>query len=174
MAESKYGKYICTELIPSIPLPEYREWERDMIGTGLVDGHRRRMEHLVWTDGSVIPGAFYSEIVWLWGQDMPNQGPRMTEEEMKKFIEANPNAAHGGPPPHAHPFPELLSFFGTDPENPDELGCEVEFWLEDEQYFMTKSFVVYIPANVVHCPLKMKDMTKGLFHYTIGPGDTYV
>ena len=152
MAESKYGKFICTELIPNIPLPDYREWERDMIGKAWHEGYRRGMEHIVWTDGSVIPGAFYSEIVWLWGKDMPNQrqGPRMTEEEMKAFLEKYPAAAQGVPP-HAHPFPELLSFFGPDPDNPEELGCEVEFWLEDEQYFMTRSFVVYIPAlSLIH------------------------
>ena len=34
MADSKYGKYICTELKKDVPLPPYREWERDMIGGG--------------------------------------------------------------------------------------------------------------------------------------------
>jgi hypothetical protein len=176
MAKSKYGKYICTELIKDIPLPDYREWERDMIGKGLVDGYRRGMEHIVWTDTKVVPGAFYSEIVWLWSPSMPNQRPRpqFTEAELKKLREQNPKAPQGMPP-HKHPFPELLSFFGLDLEHPEELNGEVEFWMEDEKYVFDKSFVVYIPPNVMHCPLKVQYGTaKGYFHYTIGPGEMYV
>jgi len=173
MAKSKYGKYICTELMKNVPLPPYREWERDMIGDGLVDGFHRGMEHVVWTDSNVVPGGFYSEIVWLWGQKMPNQRPRpkLSEAEIKKMMK---RPGGQGVPPHAHPFPELLSFFGLDFEHPEELNAEVEFWLEDEKYVMTKSFVVYIPSNVTHCPLKVNIKGKGLFHYTIGPGGEYV
>ncbi len=172
MAKSKYGHLICTELMPNVPLPPYREWERDMIGDGLVDGYHRGMEHVVWTDEKVVPGGFYSEIVWLWGQKMPHQRPRpvLTPEQMK---EAAKRPGGQGVPPHAHPFPELLSFFGLDMEHPDKLNGEVEFWLEDEKYVFDKSFCVYIPPNVTHCPLRVKIET-GLFHYTIGPGAMYV
>ncbi|OGO00845.1 MAG: hypothetical protein A2Y58_05480 [Chloroflexi bacterium RBG_13_51_52] len=177
MAKTKYGHLICTELMPNVPLPPYREWERDMIGDGPVDGYHRGMEHVVWTDENVVPGGFYSEIVWLWGQKMPNQRPRSrpTEAEIKEMIKKNPQMAQAaqGVPPHAHPFPELLSFFGLDLEHPEELNGEVEFWLEDEKYILTKSFVVYIPPNVTHCPLKVR-METGLFHYTIGPGAMYI
>jgi len=167
MAESKYGKYICTELKKKITLPGYREFENTMIGQDLVNGKRRMMEHVVWTDSEVMPGSFYSECVWLWSRDMPNvmQMPVMTPEQMKKFE---------GVPPHAHPFPELLSFFGTDMEHPEELNGVVEFWLEDEKFLLDKSFVVYIPANMTHCPLKTIEQRKPFFHFTIGPGDMYV
>jgi hypothetical protein len=172
MAKSKYGHLICTELMPNVPLPTYREWERPMIGDGPVDGFHRGMEHVVWTDEKVVPGGFYSEIVWLWGQSMPNQRPRpkLTPEQIKEMM-SKPGGQ--GVPPHAHPFPELLSFFGLDMDHPEKLNAEVEFWLEDEKYVMDKSFVVYIPANVTHCPLKV-NMQTGLFHYTIGPGATYI
>ena len=65
MAESKYGKYICTELKKDIKLPGYRDFETTMIGQGKVEGLRRAMEHVVWTDTEVMPGSFYSECVWL-------------------------------------------------------------------------------------------------------------
>jgi hypothetical protein len=174
MAKSKYGHLICTELMKNVPLPPYREWERDMIGEGLVNGFHRGMEHVVWTDANVVPGGFYSEIVWIWGQKMPNiqPRPRFSEAELKKIRAQNPQAAQGVPP-HAHPFPELLSFFGLDMDHPERLNAEVEFWMEDEKYVMDKSFVVYIPAGVTHCPLKVTVDT-GLFHYTIGPGGEYI
>jgi hypothetical protein len=166
MAESKYGKYICTELKKNIDLPVYREWEKDIIGQGKQKGFRRGMEHVVWTDAEVMPGAFYSECVWLWPSTFPDQMPRpaMTPEQMK----------NAGVPPHAHPFPELLSFFGTDMEHPEELYGEVEFWLEDEKFILDKSFVVYIPAGMTHCPLRTLRNERGFFHFTIGPGEMYV
>jgi len=173
MAKSKYGKYICTELKKNIPLPVYREWERDMIGDGLWEGYHRGLEHVVWTDAKTVPGSFYSEMVWQWPGTFPNQRPRpvLTPEQIKEMMK---KPGGQGVPPHSHPFPELLSFFGTDTEHPEELNGEVELWLEDEQYIFTKSFVVYIPANVTHCPLKIHRMDKPFFHYTIGPGGTYV
>ena len=68
MAESKYGKYIVTELTKDIQLPGFRAGERGMLGQGEVDGKRRFMEHVFWLDGNVIPGAFYGEAVWFWPQ----------------------------------------------------------------------------------------------------------
>ena len=59
-------------------------------------GQRRRMEHLVWMDTNVIPGAFYAEAVWFWPQ------PQIIDPEAAK--------KHPGIPPHSHPFPELLSY----------------------------------------------------------------
>ena len=75
--------------------------------------------------------------------------------------------------PHAHEFTEILTMFGTNMDDPSDLGAEIEFWLEDEQFFLTKSFLVYIPAGMTHCPLKMHRMDAPIFHYTIGPGQKY-
>jgi hypothetical protein len=161
MAEGKYGPYIVTDLYMNFDLPPEREWERAIMGRGMLNGQRRMMEHLVWMDTNVIPGAFYAEAVWFWPQA---QATIIDPEEMKK---------HPGIPPHSHPFPELLSYYGTDMEHPEELYAQVEFWLEDEKYVFDKSFVCYIPAGVTHCPLKMLNMTRPIFHYTMGPGQNY-
>jgi len=159
MAEGKYGPYIVTELYTKFDLPPEREWERAIMGRGMLDGQRRRMEHLVWMDTRVIPGAFYAEAVWFWPQP--------------QIIDPEAATKHPGIPPHTHPFPELLSYYGTDMEHPEELYAEIEFWLEDEKYVFDKSFVCYIPAGVKHCPLKMHNATRPIFHYTMGPGQNY-
>ncbi len=161
----KYGKYICTELKSDIQLPGYRAGEREMLGQGLLDGKRRFMEHVVWMDSTVLPGAFYAEGVWFWPQARENMPIRkLTPEEAKK----NPVLA-----PHSHAFPELLSYFGTNTDDPSDLGGVIEFWLEDEQFIMEKSFVVYIPENVRHCPLKTLRIDRPMFHFTMGPGQMY-
>jgi len=166
MAKSKYGKYICTELKKNIELPGYRAGEREMLGQGTVGGKRRFMEHMLWLDKNVLPDAFYCEAVWFWPQAMKDMLPRrpLTPEEEKK----NPVLA-----PHSHPFPELLSYFGTNPDDPSDLGGIVEFWLEDEKYVFDKSFVVYIPEGVTHCPLRTLKIERPMFHFTTGPGQLY-
>jgi hypothetical protein len=161
MAEGKYGKYITTELFTDFQLPAGREWEKAIMGRGLLNGKRRTMEHMVWMDQRVIPGAFYCEAVWFWPQAAP------------KVVDPESASKSPGIPPHVHSFPELLSFYGTDLEHPEELYCDIEFWMEDEKYVFNKSFVVYVPENVKHCPLKMHNMTRPIFHYTMGPGQNY-
>jgi len=55
--------------------------------------------------------------------------------------------------PHNHDFEEYLVFLGTNPEDPQDLGGEVELWIEDEKYIITKSTAVFIPRGLYHCPL---------------------
>jgi len=166
MAEPKYGKYICTELKKNIELPGFRAGERARLGQGEVEGKRRFMEHVVWMDSEVIPGAFYAEAVWFWPQAMKAMPPmrKLPPEEEKK----NPVLA-----PHSHPFPELLSYFGTNTDDPSDLGGVIECWMEDEKYVFDKSFVGYIPENVRHCPLRTLRVDRPMFHFTMGPGQMY-
>jgi hypothetical protein len=80
----------------------------------------------------------------------------------------------GGIMPHAHPFIEIFSYMGTNVDDPSDLGGEIEFWLEDEKFILTKSFMVYIPANMEHCPLVFHRFDRPMFHLTLGSGEMYV
>lgn len=147
MAESKYGKYICTELKEEVRLKEAE-----------VAPDKRIMDHIIWMDNEVIPGAFYSEVVWFWPGRI---GP---PEEMRK---------RPGLLAHSHSFDEVLAYLGTDPKDPQDLGGEIEFWLEDQQFNLTQSFMVYIPAGMKHCPLKHITIDRPIVHFTMGPGQMY-
>jgi hypothetical protein len=153
MAESKYGKYIVTELKEDIQLPDFRQ--REEIGQGPLDGARRRMEHVIWMDSEVVPGSFYSECVWFW----PGETPPPEEID--------------GVPAHTHPFDEVITFFGTNFEDPHDLGGEIELWLEDEKFVLTKSFLAYVPAGMKHCPLKILRIDRPMFHFTLSPSKMY-
>lgn len=163
MAQSKYGPYIQTDIKAKIKLPGFRDGEGPNIGQGLLNGQRRVMEHLFWLDKEEFPfqGAFYSEIVWFWPQARKEI---LTPEQMAK---------RPGVPPHVHPFPEILCYLGTDMKNPYDLNGEIEFWLGDEKFNLTRSFLVYIPPGMKHCPLKHLRMDKPLFHFTMGSGEEY-
>ena len=58
--------------------------------------------------------------------------------------------------PHAHSCGETLMFFGSDINNPRDLGGEVEFWIEDEKYLITKSCTIFIPPMLQHAPMWTK------------------
>jgi hypothetical protein len=158
MAESEYGKYIVTKLKENIQLPNFRPGEYLPQPT---PGIRRRMNHVIWMDSDVAPGAFYSECVWFFPEK------DISPEEQNKVPKG------GGPEAHTHPFEEVITFFGTNFDDPHDLGGEIELWLEDEQFVMDKSFLAYIPAGMRHCPLKIRRIERPMFHFTLGPGQSY-
>ena len=156
MSEGKYSKYIVTDLKKEIKLPGFRAGE---VLTGLPPGQRRRMNHIIWMDDEVVPGSsIYSELVWFFPDKMINV------EQINRG---------GGPKAHAHPFSEIITFFGTNYDNPEELGAEVELWLEGEQYVLDRSFLCFVPAGMEHCPLYLRNVQRPVFHFTIGPGSQY-
>ena len=170
---SKYGKYITTELKRNVVMPGYKGPQ--LIRQGYADGHRLALEHVIWMDNEVLPGAFYGEYTWQWPTTMKDQAqiqrppaPELVTPELVK------SGKVPGIAPHAHPFVEIFTYFGTNVDDPSDLGGEIEFWLEDEKFVFTKSFMVYIPANMEHCPLVFRRMDAPMFHMTLGSGDSYI
>ena len=147
MTNTKYGHLICTELTE-----EARQ--KDLA----LEGSDRMKEHVIWMDSEVIPGAMYSECVWF------SPGFLDSPEEMRK---------REGLGAHTHPFDEVIGFFGTDLNDPYDLGGEIELWLEDEKFEMKNSFLAHVPAGMKHCPLKNIAQDRRMFHFTLGPGKEY-
>ena len=68
-------------------------------------------------------------------------------------------AGHG---PHKHRDPEVIVALGTDPDHPQELGAEFEVYMgpEMEKHVVNKPALVYIPANLIHCPFRVTKVTR--------------
>jgi len=96
------------------------------------DEYEKRATRILWLEDEIIKGAFSVICSWYW---------KATETE--------------GSPSHTHDFDEVIGFIGSDPQNPQELGGEVEFWLEDEKYMLTKSCLIFAPGGLRHCPLRV-------------------
>jgi len=144
MAKTKYGKYFVTDAKGKLNLPSYRhETEEESGGNSTC---------LTFIDASVVPGAFYSECAWFWSASAPGK------------VEAEA---------HTHNFDELVAFFGTNREDPHDLCGEIELWLEDEKHILTRSFVVFIPAGMKHCPLIVRRVDRPIFHFTAGTRGKY-
>jgi hypothetical protein len=137
MAELKYQKYIITEAKAPESIPSYRHESAEVSSPGMT-----RLASLG-EDG--LPGAPHLGCMWF----LPR--PRNISE--KPGVEA-----------HTHNFDEILGFYGCDPYDPSDLNGEVEFWIEDEKYLLTKSCIIYIPKGIKHCPLFIRRLDKPLFH----------
>jgi mannose-6-phosphate isomerase-like protein (cupin superfamily) len=57
---------------------------------------------------------------------------------------------------HSQDFDEIFLFIPTDPHDTLNLGGEVETWLGDEKFSITKSSSVYVPKGVPHNPQYFK------------------
>jgi mannose-6-phosphate isomerase-like protein (cupin superfamily) len=139
MAESKYQKYILTDL----KLPEDAQ-ER-------AAEYSERATRILWLEDWVMKGAPSIITSWYW---------KATETE--------------GTPSHAHDFDEVLGFFGSDPQNPHDLGGEVEFWLEDEKYILKNSCLIFVPKGLRHCPLRVVKVDRPIFFLAVSTTSEYV
>jgi hypothetical protein len=108
-------------------------------------------------DSKVIPGAFYMETAWFW----PGNWPAYKGEA-------------GVVKEHSHEFAEAIAFVGTNPEDINDLGGEVELWIDGKQNIMDRSFLAFIPAGTKHCPLTIRRVDRPIFHFTAGMRGSYV
>ena len=84
-------------------------------------------------NNQIAQGAFFYRVHWM----LPGGEP----EEI-------------GHPPHIHKKAELLFHIGTNPNDPTDLGAEVEMFMgeELEKHTFNRSTVVWIPAGLVNSP----------------------
>ena len=77
----------------------------------------------------------------------------------------------GGPQPHKHEYSELLVYLGTNPDNPDELGGEIELWLGEgeklEKVTLTTSSSILIPPGLAHLPLFYRNVYRPIIHVLV-------
>jgi hypothetical protein len=110
-----------------------------------------KIKRVIWLDERVVEGSFFLNLSWY-------MKPLGIEGEVG----------------HTHDFDEVLGFIGSDWNNPRELNGEVEFWLEDEKYILTKSSVIFIPKGMKHCPLKCLRADRPIIHFGTGPQRQYI
>lgn len=137
MAESKYGKYIVTDV---------SQFKAD----AALPPEPSTSGVFLFLDDDVVKGSFFVRCTWFW--KTPSQS-RLAA--------------------HTHEYDEVVAFMGTNPEDPHDLGGEVEFWLEDEQHIITQSCLVFIPRRMKHGPLRIRRVDRPIFHFTSGTSGKY-
>ena len=142
MTESKYEKYVVRHLIPPDPNVE---WGLSELG---------------------IPELFFL---------LRSSGPIKESNTMIEYAWIVKDTAFGvtrDRPPHSHDCDEIFIFLGTDPENKEELGAEVELWMGDgeqtEKLLINTSGLVFIPKGLPHLPIFFKNVKKQLLWMVVG------
>ena len=152
MAEPKYAKYIVTEdLMPKVsPTPpemvsmmEEQEKAGNIIDRTMMFG----------IQDSIVKGSFFAGCEWIWGVE----GGEGVKTETA----------------HRHDCDEIIGLVGSKRENPRELGGEVEFWMEDEQYILTKSCLIFVPKGTKHCPLIFRRVDSPIFMFESANSTVY-
>jgi len=143
----KYGHLFMQEL----KLPSTHSGEA-------LERYRRFGERVHWVDSNNMPGAFQMNTSWWYkpnGQNRP---------EGAKGVSAQS---------HQHPYPEILGFYGSNPEDPYDLGGEIELWIDGECHILTKSTMVFLPPDVPHCPLRVNKVDRPIFHFSVVMNSLY-
>lgn len=65
-----------------------------------------------------------------------------------------------------HRSDKLIMLIGSDHNDPENLNAEIELWIENDKLVLTQTSIVFIPAGVAYGRLKIRNLTKPVFHYT--------
>jgi hypothetical protein len=108
-------------------------------------------KRLLFMDDEVLPGAFQMSVSWFWPGDWPPLEPGAAPRML----------------PHTHDFDEILGFVGTNPDDINDLCGEVELWIDGKRNVSDKSFMAFIPAGIIHCPLNILKATRPILHFGV-------
>lgn len=109
-------------------------------------------ERIAWIDGDVVPGAFQMNTAWY--SAVPERDPIFEE--------------------HVHDdCSELIGFLGSDPDNPQDLGGQIEFTINGEPHLLTKSSIIFLPPGVAHNPMRILKVDRPILHFSVVSKTTY-
>jgi hypothetical protein len=86
-----------------------------------------------------VPEAnYYIELGWIY--EMPEPNPHIHE--------------------HVHKYDEIVLHWGGDPENPEDLGAEIDFYIGGQPLTLTTTTGIWAPKGLKHGPLIWKKVRR--------------
>ena len=108
---------------------------REAMAPGISKVAGREYPTLTYMSNNLVPGCnVYLEGGWIWA--MPDPNPHILV--------------------HTHKYDEVVLHIGPDPNNPEDLGAEIEYVVGGEPLIIDKTSAVFIPKGVKHGPLTWK------------------
>jgi hypothetical protein len=99
----------------------------------------RQSPTMTYLSSNQIPEAnYYIEFGWIYG--IPDPNPPVTQ--------------------HVHQHDEMILHFGGDPQNPEDLGAEIEVRVEGEPLLFDTNTALFAPKGLTHCPVTWKKFKK--------------
>lgn len=130
-----------------------QELRTPAFGTDFTEFYKTYAKRLLWMDSNNVPGAFQMNISWY--LNASDVRPLYMHEE------------------HTHDFDEMIGFLGSDPNEPYDLGAEIEIGLGGELHRLTKSSVIFMPAGLRHLPLSIIELHRPVLHFSISMSPNY-
>jgi len=91
-------------------------------------------------DGSAVDGTIYYQAQWL--------TKPLTQSGMVR-----------------HDSDKLMVFLGADPDDHEDLGAEIELWLENDRLTLTETCVVFVPKGVAHGSMTVRDVRRPVINW---------
>jgi hypothetical protein len=140
LAVSKYEQYIVREPTRSKHKVAVSAW-------ATVDNSRTAPPFMWMENSKPIAGVTHMvEHLWIW-----------KDTAMGATVEK---------PPHKHDLEEIFLFLGTNKDDPNDLGADVELWMgegkEADKINFSTSSLVWIPPGIAHMPLIYRNVKKPL------------
>ncbi|MFC1495040.1 hypothetical protein ACFL6W_07165 [Thermodesulfobacteriota bacterium] len=107
--------------------------------------YKKFANRILWIDDNVVEGAFQMNTAWYF--DVPEKDPVFDE--------------------HVHNYDELIGFYGSNPDDPYDLGAEMEVTIDGEVHKITRTSMIFLPAGMPHMPLSIKKVNRPVFHFSI-------
>jgi hypothetical protein len=99
----------------------------------------RTTPSMTYMSNDLVPGCNrYVKFGWIY--DVPDPNPYVLEHSHEKYN-------------------ELVLHIGGDPDNPEDLGAEIEFYVGGEPLFFDTTTALFVPKGVKHGPLTWKKVT---------------
>ena len=75
--------------------------------------------------------------------------------------------------PMFHTYDEMFFFVGTNPDDPNDLGGEFDFWLgageHAERQLINKPTCIFVPAGMTHCPIDVHKVDRPFIEIVVAP-----
>jgi hypothetical protein len=123
-----------------------RDWEKNLVrkptyevSAGKIAG--RQYPTMTVMSGDLVPGVnTYIEMGWVY--EMPEPNPHIFEHR------------------HREGCREIVLHIGSDPDNPEDLGAEIEFVVDGQPLVFDTTSGVYVPEGVKHGPVTWKKVIR--------------
>jgi hypothetical protein len=117
----------------------------------IAEEYAKYARRILWMDENVVEGAFHMNTAW--------------------YLKATQTLESKS---HVHDTDEIIGFFGNNPDDPYDLGGEIEIWLQEDKHVIDHTAMIFVPAGMVHCPLVLKRVDRPIFHFTVVSGRRYL
>jgi len=108
------------------------------VSAGNIKG--RQYPTMTLMSNDLVPGSnIYLEVGWIW--EMPEPNPHIFEHTHDKYD-------------------EVVLHIGSNPNNPEDLGGEIEFTIGGEKLIFDRTSALFVPTGVKHGPVTWRKVTR--------------